>query len=446
MIERWLSGEQSKTIGIVGTDEFQEALIDKVPEASDWNIVQVLHRSEVQPDNGFLNFNTLYERARAVIEDLPAPPDAIIGHLDFPVTALVSLLCRDYGLTGASPEAVARCEHKLWMRRLQREVLPDETPDFHAINPFSSEAQQSPPLPFPFWLKPVKGHSSMLGFKVREPSDYQQALHACRQAIHRYGEPFNDFLAQLDEDTDCPTDADGNFAIAEELISSDRQFTLEGYVYRGETVGYGAIDSLRMGRHASSFSSYRYPAELPDWVVRRAEEVAGQVLERINFDNGPFNAEFFLDDEREKLRLLEINPRISKSHSPLFHMVDGATHHRQAIQLALGKQPDPPSREGKNRMAAKFMIRSHEADGIVHRVPTEDEIERLRQLLPDLLVQVLIDEGARLSDLADQDSYTYELMDIFLGGNSQEMIEDAHHRCRDSLRFLIQPMPSESRG
>ncbi|MFC6655264.1 acetyl-CoA carboxylase biotin carboxylase subunit family protein [Roseibium salinum] len=429
---------------MVGTDDFHQKLIGKIPEAKDWRLVPVLHRTEVQPEHGLFEFDVLYNRARETIDDLDQAPDAIVGHLDFPVTALVSLLCRHYGLPGASPEAVARCEHKFWMRKLQREVMPETTPKVRALNPFSTEAQQAPPLPYTFWLKPVKAHSSKLGFKIRELFEYERALHACRQAIHFYGEPFNTFLGHLSKDAKIPKEANGNHAIAEELISEERLFTIEGFVHQGETVVYGAIETLRTGQHMSSLSSYHYPAELPDDVIEDARVIVDKVLKRIGFDSDVFNAELFLDPISNTLRLLEINPRISKSHSPLFHMVDGASNHRQAIQAALGERPKLPEGKGKDEMAAKFMVRSHEADGIVRRVPSDTEVNELRKLLPDLMVQVLIKEGARLSDLSDQDSYSYELMDIFLGGNNTEMIRDAYERCRDSLGFLIQPMPRES--
>jgi hypothetical protein len=91
-------------------------------------------------------------------------------------------------------------------------------------------------------------------------------------------------------------------------------------------------------------------------------------------------------------------------------------------------------------MAAKFMVRSHEANGVVHRIPCQEEIDKLRALMPDLKVQLLVGEGQNLSELVDQDSYSFELMDVFLGGESADFIEDAYKRCRDSLVFLIKPM------
>jgi len=438
------SARQKKRICIVGTDQFHQDLIAAIPQARSWQLIPVLHRAEVQPDHGHIEFDTLYQRAREIIDALDGPPDAIVGHLDFPVTAIVSLLCRDYRLAGASPEAVARCEHKYWMRKLQRDVMPEATPDVHALNPFATGVQDKPPLAYPFWLKPVKAHSSKLGFKIRELSEYDRALHACRQAIHLYGEPFNDFLAHLSEDAEIPHEANGNHALAEELISADRLFTIEGYVHEDKTEVFGAIETLRTGRHMSSLASYHYPAALPDGTVEQARQIAEKVLKRIGFSKSVFNAEFFFDEDTGTVRLLEINPRISKSHSPLFHMVDGASNHLQAIEVALGRRPTRPAGKGQNRIAAKFMVRSHEADGIVRQVPSDREIRQLQELLPDLMVQVLIGEGDRLSDLADQDSYSYELMDVFLGGDNDEIVRDAYSRCRDSLNFRIQPMPRES--
>lgn len=430
-----------KLVCIVGSDTFHQEMIGRIPEAKDWHVEQVLHRTEVQPHRSTFDFDVLYEDARAIIDGFDRKPDAIIGHLDFPVTALVSLLCRHYGLVGATPEAVARCEHKFWMRECQREVMPEQTPKVRAINPFAPDAVERPPMKFPFWLKPVKGHSSMLGFRVRESSEYGRALHACRQAIHRYGEPFNAFLAHLPDGVRPPGGVDGNYAIAEELITEEQLFTIEGYVHKGRATAYGAVETRRTGKHMSSLSSYHYPAALPETAIEGGREQVAAVLKHVGFDNGPFNVEFFHDPASGRLNLLEINPRLSKSHSPLFEMVDGCTHHKQAIQLALGRKPDKPARKGTNSMAAKFMVRSHEANGIVRRVPRSEEIDRLRALLPDIVVQILVEENQNLADLADQDSYSFELMDIFLGGRDAEFIEDAHDRCRDSLAFMIQPMP-----
>ncbi|MEQ8406192.1 MAG: ATP-grasp domain-containing protein [Oceanicaulis sp.] len=429
-----------KTICVIGTDDYNMDLIRAIPEAKDWALVQVLEKDDVQPSHGRVDFDKLYDRARRDIDALESGPDAIIGDLDFPVTALVSLLQKHYELPGATPEAVAKCEHKYWMRQEQRKVLKDLTPPVRAINPFDIDAAYKSAPKYPFWMKPVKGHSSVLGFMIEDDDDFDRALHECRRKIHLIGEPFNQFLDHLDDDTK-PRDIDGNYAVAEGLIDAKRQFTLEGYVYNGETVIYGAVDSVRFGEAKSSFSRFQYPAELPDEVMERCQDITATMMKQIGYDGAPFNIEFFWNPDTGALNLLEINARISKSHAPQFFMVDGRSHHKVAIDLALGNKPDFPKGEGKDRIAAKFILRSFEADAIVKRVPNEDEIAQLKRILPDVEAKVLVTEDLQLSTLFYQDSYSYELVDVYLGGRDAEMLEDSYRRCVDSLPVWLKPIP-----
>lgn len=438
-----MAAEDKPIIAVIGADDYNMGLIEAIPGYEDYEILPVLSWEDMQPPHGRIDFEDLYQRARNIIDDHPGDPVAVVGHLDFPVTSIVSLLTKHYGLTGASPEAVAKCEHKYWMRVEQKEALPDRTPDVRAVNPFDPDGAKKDALPYPFWLKPVKGHSSVLGFMIEDEGDLDDALHECRQKIHLIGEPFNKFLSRL-EDRGVAETVDGNFAIAEALISASRQFTLEGYVYQGETVIYGAVDSIRGGEHQSSFSRYQYPGDIPEDVIEQGRKIAHDFLSHIGYDNAPFNVEYFWNPEDRTLNLLEINPRISKSHSPLFRMVDGCCHQKVAIDLALGREPKMPKGEGKDDVAAKFMFRSFEADGIVKRVPSDQEIGDLKRILPDIDTNILVEKDVQLSTLFFQESYSYELADVFLGGNSVQMIEDSYHRCLDSLPIYIKPLPEEA--
>ena len=166
------------------------------------------------------------------------------------------------------------------------------------------------------------------------------------------------------------------------------------------------------------------------------------IMRQIGYDNAPFNIEFFWNPETDNLQILEINPRISKSHSPLFHMVDGASQHKVAIDLALGRKPDMPQRQGREEIAAKFVLRSFEADGLIRHVPTQEEIDALERLLPDIEFNVLVRNGDQLTQLPFQESYSFELAELFLGGSNEEMLEDAYLRCLHSLPILIQPLPA----
>src|SRR5690606_36856369 len=108
------------------------------------------------------DFDRLVEQARAELRDFGGSIDAIIAHWDFPVSVLVPILAADYGLPAPSLTAIVRTEHKLWSRALQREVIPDYVPDFYGFDPFDPDALDTIGLDFPFFVKPIKSHSSQL--------------------------------------------------------------------------------------------------------------------------------------------------------------------------------------------------------------------------------------------------------------------------------------------
>lgn len=102
-------------------------------------------------------------------------------------------------------------------------------------------------------------------------------------------------------------------------------------------------------------------------IRRRIDEITRKIIKHTGYDNGAFNIEFFYDQRLNKIWLLEINPRISQSHSDLFFKVDGAPNQKVIIELATGRAPELPRRQGDYKTAAKFYLREFR-DGIVSRV------------------------------------------------------------------------------
>jgi len=148
---------------------------------------------------------------------------------------------------------------------------------------------------------------------------------------------------------------------------------------------YGAVDSLREGPAGSSFSRYEYPSTLPAPVPERMGDIAARVIRQVGYDDAPFNIEFYWEEDSDRIWLLEINCRISKSHAPLFQMVDGCYHHQVMIDLTLGRQPAMRHREGRFGCAAKFMLRRQE-DARVIRVPSDAEIAAVEADIPEVVV------------------------------------------------------------
>lgn len=426
-------------IGVIGLDDFNRTLLTRLPVARQCTFHGLLLYDEaVRHSSRQIDFDALVGLAERRIANLPAPVDGIIGWWDFPTSAIAPLLKHRHGLPGPSLEAVAACEHKYWSRREQAAVLPDLVPPFQAVDPFASDPWSTIELDTPFWIKPVKAHSSYLGFKIASAADFHRVLPRIREGIGHFGDPFNAFLSSVDVPAEVAP-IDGNHCIAEAIISKGRQCTLEGYVHGGKSVVYGVVDSIREGRHRSSFARYQYPSQLPAHVQNRMTEAAATLMAQIGYDTAPFNMEFYWSPANDQVRLLEVNARISKSHSPLFEMVDGTPHQQVAIDLALGRAPTFPQRKGRHAVAAKFMVRVFE-DAEIVRVPDESDVAALQEALPDAKVRILAKAGERLSHMPHQDSYSFEVAEIFLGAPSQKALLQMYETAKRLLPFEFAPL------
>jgi len=433
----------SRRLFVVGPEPLNQQLLQDAASFDDIKIAELLGYDEaVRPPSEKISFDGLVETAEQRLDAYEGEVAGIIGYFDFPTSSVVPVLAKREGLPSPTLEAVAKCEHKYWARLHQRRVAPECVPPFCAVDPFGSDPIGAIDLNYPFWIKPIKAHSSYLGYKIEAPEDLEAALPVIRRKINTLGDAFNEFMSRVAAPPEV-AGIGGLHCIAEEIISAGRQCTLEGYVWHGQVVVYGIVDSLRSGRHGSSFSRYQYPTILESAVTDRMTGVITDVMEEIAYDHGAFNAEFFWEEDTDALWLLEVNARISKSHCPLFKLVDGVSHHKVLVDLALDRKPQLPHREGNHSVAAKFMIRRSQ-DGIVRSVPHEEDLQRLREEFPDAMVRVLVSEEQRLAHLPFQDSYTFELAELFLGGRDEDDLLGKYERCLELLPFEIEAAGGEN--
>lgn len=437
-----------KNIFVMGLDPFNLELLGTIDSNEEYRFHSLFETSEVvRPASGeFPSLDDLRQRAQARFSEIPGGPDAVMGYWDFPTSVCVPLFARDAGLPGPSLAAVARCEHKYWSRLEQQEVLGDLVPDFQAIDPFADNPARQIEIGYPFWLKPVKAHSSFLGFHIGGPEDLERHIPEIRRKIGVVGRPFNQFMAHVEQPAEVAA-VDGYHCIAESIISSGLQATLEGYSCNGKVKIFGVVDSIRAGRTRSSFSRYQYPSKLPRRIQARMIKAARRIINHIDYDGAAFNIEFFWNHKEDSIRLLEINSRISKSHSPLFLMVDGATNQKVVLDLALGRRPVFPHRQGRYKLAAKFMVRLFKdemEDGVVQRVPSERDIENVKRTYAEARLKLLVEEGMRLSELHFQDSYSHEIAVVFLGADRQKELLDRFRQVEGQLPFEIHPIRNEA--
>jgi biotin carboxylase len=414
---------------VLGIDDLNLEAMQSIPGAREAYHFHPLLAAEELLEAEDLDLGGLLDKASRQLQEWDGPIDAVVGYWDFPVSSMVPLLCRRFHLHGPALEAVVKCEHKYWSRLEQAKVI-EEHPRFGLVD-LDGPPKVPEGMDFPMWLKPVKSMSSDLAFHVKSRQQFEEAFAEIRAGIDKVGKPFEFVLEHIDLPQEV-ADAGGRACLAEEEVTG-RQVTVEGYSYDGRPQVHGIIDSHTYP-DSSSFLRFQYPSAVPTPVAEHLVDVTRRVISQLGLGYGTFNVEYFWDPDKDEINLLEVNPRHSQSHAMLFEYVDGVPNHHAMVQLGLGREPGIPHRQGPYGVAAKCFLRRF-SDGHVRRSPTPEEVARVEQEIPGAKVNIVAQQGQRLSDLPSQDSYSYELADIFVGGDDESDVEAKYQRCVDALAF-----------
>ncbi len=421
----------NKNIFVIGLDPYNLRKLEGIRNAEHYRFHALLEYKEVVKPLDY-PYDSILKKAEEQLKQFPGSIDAIVSHWDFPADTMLPVLCKKFGLPSPSLESVLKCGHKYWARLEQQKIIPEHIPDFCAFDPFADDPLSQINLPYPFWIKPIKSFGSYLGFYIDNEQTFYQHLPTIRNKISRIGNAFNLALKHATLPPEVK-DIGGNHCIAETIIQGNRQNGPEGYIYKGKVHINGITDSIKdaAGR---SFMRYEYPSVWPQHIQEKSIEVTERLLSSLELDNSAFNLEFIWDESNDDLKLIEVNPRISQSLSDMFEKVHGSSNHEVAVELALGKKPDYPRPEGQFKCAAKFMWRHYE-DALVTRTPSLEEIAKVQQAFPGIEIYIEAQEGMMLSDLRDQDSYSYEIAIILLGADNHQQLLHRYARCQEMLSF-----------
>jgi len=429
----------NKNIFVVGLNEVNRGLLERTPHASEYMFHGLLDPADVYETYEF-PIPEMIERSIQQIKqfkrDTGQSVDAICGYNDFPVSTMLPLICKEFGTRSPSLESLMKCEHKYWSRLEQHKVIPEHIPDFCAFDPFDEDALTTINLEFPFWIKPIKSSGSFLGFRIENEADFQRALPLIQEQIGLISDPFGYVLEQVDLPPEVAR-VKPHYFLAESIIGG-RQCTLEGYSLNGWIETTGIIDSIRY-ENGVSFFRYEYPSSLPYKIQERMIRITEKIISSIGFDNSAFNIEYYWDRGRDKIWLLEINTRVSQSHADIFEKVDGVSNQAITVDVALGRDPEFPYQRGEFPRAAKFFQRVFR-NGIVKAVPTEAEIAQVLREMPGTVIRPQVQPGMRLDELLEQDSYSFAICYLFIGGEDQKDLLDKYMRCQEILTFDIEPV------
>jgi biotin carboxylase len=420
---------------VLGLTDLQRGELETIADTDRYTFHDLVGSSALVEQTA-VDFDALLEQARAELRAHQGSVDAVIAHWDFPTSVLAPILAEEHGVPSPSLESVLKTEHKYWSRLEQAASVPEVVPRFCAFDPFDDDALDRIDLDFPFWVKPVKSHSSQLGFKVTGPEDFAWAVQEIRERIHDVGDAFDRVLSRVQLPAEL-REVSGNACLAEQVISGT-QAAPEGAMFRGQFSAHGVFDMFT-DPETHAISRLDYPAgSVPERVQERMTDVCERYLRQVGYDNGCFNAEFMWDADRDQLWLIEVNTRISQSHSDLVAKVDGMSNHEVAVDVALGRRPRMPHREGRFAVAAKCNI-SHSEDAVVTSVPSPADVVRVQERFPETIVKLDVQPGDRLCELPNQDSYQYILGVLYLGGDDRDQLAQHYREAVQMLPFGFAP-------
>jgi biotin carboxylase len=369
----------------------------------------------------------------AEIEDLvgryaDAGIDGVTSAVGYPGMSVASIVAQRLRLPGPSINCILLCEHKYYSRIAQRALVPSATPAFQLLDP-KTTGQLNDPGAFPLFVKPVKANFSINANRVETLEELDETLRFCRLP-ERFVKPFNDLLAAY---TDYEWDASN--LLAESLLEG-MQVSLEGYAYRGRVHVMGIVDAL-MYPGTISFERFVYPSRLGDDVQQRMAHIAETFIKGIGYDDALFNIEMMYDPARDRISIIEINPKIASQFTDLFEKVDGTSTYSPLLQIAAGEEPIFRRRQGDFPLAASCVLRTFEDKRAVS-VPSRQQIETLARRFPDARLEVCASPGRLLSEaMQDGKSYRYALLNI--GAETEEDLTAKLDLCRSLLDFQFEP-------
>ncbi|MCQ4118436.1 ATP-grasp domain-containing protein [Rhodococcus tibetensis] len=428
-----------KNIFILGLTDLQREELSTVRNAESFRFHGVLDYQTLVAADEYV-FDDLLTTCRTELDAFPGTVDAIIAHWDFPTSVLAPILAAERGIPSPPLHSVLACEHKYWSRLAQQESVPDSVPRFASFDPFDDNALDSIGLDFPFWVKPVKSHSSQLGFEIGDAEAFREAVAEIRERIGLVGDAFDEALRRVDLPR-AVQGVSGTTCLAEQVVTGT-QAAPEGTMFHGEFSVHGVFD-MHKDAAGHSFDRLDYPAStVPPVVQQRMIDTTERYMRHVGFDNGCFNSEFMWDEKEDRLWLIEVNTRISQSHSDLFAKVDGISNHEVAIDIALGTRPRMRRRQGRYGVAAKCII-PHYEDGIVTKVPSSEDIARVQKAVPDTKILIDVRRGDRLADLPNQNAYRYVLGSMYIGADDTAQLEKHVDRALAGLPFEFEPVPDQ---
>jgi biotin carboxylase len=143
-------------------------------------------------------------------------------------------------------------------------------------------------------------------------------------------------------------------------------------------------------------------------------EVSISVIQSLGLKHTLFNIEMTYDLRRDRVFIVEVNPRMCGQFADLYEKVDGRSGYDVALALAVGEPPPGKRARTGCQVASSFPLRIF-APALVAEAPSPEEIAEIERLFEGIRVWPEAAKGDRLEDfesLEDGRSFRYAVINL----------------------------------
>lgn len=341
--------------------------------------------------------------------------DGIVGTHDSSAV-FAAILAEECGKRFASVESVINCQNKYISRRIQRNCIPEYTPNFCLALDYLRNPDR---LQTPFFIKPVRANISFGAHRIETPEELEYYIGSESMDIARYNQYYLEAISSYARHYNAINMATCNTFLCEDLISGT-QLTVDGYVFEGEVTCFGVTMAVYHPR-TNSFSHHEFPYELSPALHSAVISALTRLIPAMGLNNSFFNAEIRVDETAETFAIVEVNSRIAFQFAGTIEAVTGISPLFMLCDVAVGKRPRyTPRSEQLFRYCYNFELH-HFSDARILQTPTRSVLDEISLQHPEVRIRNLIHENVNLSDFKhNPESFRYCVLNI--PGNTHDEI------------------------
>ncbi len=406
-------------------DENEIPIIDDSNQEAEDYIVEL----ETSDDILLRGVRNYLDEMVTLIKDKPDRYDGIVGTRDM-TSVFSNIICEKTGKPGTSVESMINCQNKYISRRIQKDHLSEYTPKFWLDSNFLREFPMEPP----FFVKPVRANVSYLSQWTHSYNELRELIKDYTVELAQYNQYFLDAIfvtSHMENQLNLET---CNKFLCEEIMEGT-QVTVNGYVYGGEPYNYGIVKAA-FHDDGISFSHHEFPYDISPQLEEKINQISSELVRALGLNNTFYNVELRVDEETEKIYIVEVNSRAAFQFAKMIESVTGINMIEWLCDLSVGKEPREISEERKKqtyKYCYNFELRKFSDHEIV-RTPMATNLEGLNRQYPEVAIKNLVYANTKLSDYKQNpNSFRYSILDV--PGNSREEIMKKYEIIVDNLGY-----------